>query len=106
MKKLLIISTLFLFFGAVACEDDNDVEPQDIVAQGIVENPQVTAWQYGTHILVSEDDSIMYALKSSAINLDDYIDEEVEIYGRLIAGYPVDTGPEYVEVITLDRINL
>lgn len=105
MKKLLIISTLLLFFIAVSCDDDDDVQPQDIVTQGIIENPQVTAWQYGTHVLVSEDDSIMFALKSSAISLDDYIDEEVEIYGRLIAGYPVDTGPEYIEVITIDRIN-
>jgi hypothetical protein len=103
MNRILISSIILLLF--IACEENKSVESHDIYAQGIIQNPQVTAWQYGTHVLVSTDDSIMYALKSSAVNLDDYIDEEVEIYGKRISGYPVDTGPEYVEVITINEIN-
>lgn len=53
---------------------------------------------YGTHVLTNDHGQTLYALKSSSVKLDDYIDKNVEISGSKIEGYPIDGGPEYIEV--------
>lgn len=53
---------------------------------------------YGTHILVNDTGKTLYALKSANINLDKYIDKKVTVNGDLIAGYPVEGGPDYLNV--------
>ena len=51
---------------------------------------------YGTHLLVMQGKS--YALRSSKVTLDDYLNKGVTAKGHFIAGYPVDGGPQYIEV--------
>ena len=41
---------------------------------------------------------IFYALRSSSVNLDDFLNKEVVVRGSFVEGYPVDGGPEYIDV--------
>ena len=36
--------------------------------------------------------------QSDTINLDDYVDKKVTVKGDLVKGYPVDGGPDYLNV--------
>lgn len=58
---------------------------------------EVSIWQYGTHTLTTEDGEF-YALKSDAIDLNDFNDQPVLLLGDKIEGYPVDSGPEFLDV--------
>jgi hypothetical protein len=58
----------------------------------------MTTYLYGTHRLVNESGKTIFALKSDTIGLDNYIDKKVTITGDLVPGYPVDGGPEYLQV--------
>ncbi|WP_339341950.1 hypothetical protein [uncultured Polaribacter sp.] len=52
----------------------------------------MTTYQYGTHTASG------YALRSSAVHLDDYVNQNITVFGYKIDGYPVDGGPDYIEV--------
>lgn len=58
---------------------------------------------YGTHVLVDGNGRILYALKSNRLDLDRYVGKEVTVSGELIGGYPVEGGPEYMNV---DKLRL
>jgi hypothetical protein len=60
--------------------------------EGTLQEQGFTTYQYGTHTLGN------YALRSSTVNLDDYVNQEVEVIGRKVEGYPVDGGPDLIEV--------
>lgn len=66
---------------------------------GTIQQQGITSYQYGTHTL--SNDNTFYALRSEAVNLDDYVDEEVTILAEKIEGYPVDGGPEYLLVLEI-----
>lgn len=66
---------------------------------GIVNAQGITTYQYGTHAL---EGHTRYALKSTAVNLDSYIGQNVIITGTAIAGYPIDGGPEYILVTAVE----
>ena len=86
-----------LFVGLIIClsfiscdkEDDN---PDNIEITGTIQEQGMTTYQYGTHTASG------YALRSSAVNLDDYVNQNVTVVGYKIDGYPVDGGPDYIEV--------
>ena len=59
---------------------------------GFIQKQGINSYMYGTHIITD------YALKSNSINLDNYIDKNVSLIGEKIDGYPVDGGPDYIEV--------
>ncbi|WP_165499827.1 hypothetical protein [Pedobacter frigidisoli] len=56
----------------------------------------ITTYQYGTHII--NYGGKPYALKSSSVNLDIYVDKQVQIKGTKVSGYPLENGPELIEV--------
>ena len=86
-----------LFIGAIIClaviscnnapNNSNNVE-----ITGTIQKQGITIYQYGTHTISG------YALRSSSITLDDYVNQMVTIVGQKIEGYPVDGGPEYIDV--------
>ncbi len=51
-----------------------------------------TTFQYGTHLIAG------YAAKSSTLNLDNYLDINITASGYKVDGYPVDGGPEYIDI--------
>ena len=88
--------------GSFSCEEDNE---GTLSGTGIIEQHDATTFQYGTHTLESSDGTILYALRSSQIDLDTYIGQTVTIRGFQVAGYPVDGGPVFLEVIAVDPEN-
>lgn len=77
---------------------------EGVSASGVLEKPEVTSFMYGTHILVSsENQELIYALKSANINLDNFVAESVDIEGTKIHS-GLDGGPPLVNVETIDII--
>jgi hypothetical protein len=97
LTKTLIIASFFIL-GAQACQSKKIASDQ-IEISGIIQKQGITTYQYGTHIINSNDKQ--YALKSSTIDLDNYLDRNVSIIGEKIAGYPIEGGPDYLEVVKI-----
>ena len=99
MKHLKTIIFAFIFLiGAHGCQSKKLASNQ-IEVSGILQKQGITTYQYGTHILISNDKQ--YALKSSTLDLNKYQKQYVTILGERIAGYPVSGGPEYLEVVKI-----
>ncbi len=101
--KLYNLKTLFVLFISISlfsCTKENDADiAQDTYPfqfKGLLKKTEVTTYMYGTHTISNEGKT--YALKSSTINLDTYINKTVTIKGEKITGYPVDGGPEFIDV--------
>ena len=92
--KFLMIAAL-LSLSSFSCEKQDvspDPEAGTVEINGKLLEQGMTTYQYGTHILSG------YALRSSTINLDNYVNQDVTVFGYEISGYPVDGGPIYIEV--------
>lgn len=89
MRKLLFIAPI-LFLLSCAKVD------KEVVVSGILQENGITTFQYGTHVLGG------YALRSSTIDLNLYVNQQVTIRGQKIDGYPVDGGPDYLEVESIE----
>ena len=59
---------------------------------GKIQQQGMTTYQYGTHVMAG------YALRSGTIDLDKYIGQTVTLVGYRIEGYPIDGGPDFLEV--------
>lgn len=90
LLKLLIFCTL-IYLSAVSCKK-NDANLATIEITGTLKEQGITTYQYGTHTIAG------YALRSSTVTLDDYINQNVTVVGYKIEGYPVDGGPDFIEV--------
>ena len=66
--------------------------------KGYIKKAGITSFNYGTHVLVSDSGELLYALKSSIIDLSKYLKGEVSVTGKLVQNYPVDGGPDFLEV--------
>ena len=66
--------------------------------KGYIKKAGITSFNYGTHVLVSDSGKILYALKSSILDLSEFLKGEVTVTGKLVPDYPVDGGPEFLEV--------
>ncbi|MFT2010594.1 hypothetical protein ACMA1I_18100 [Pontibacter sp. 13R65] len=104
MRKLLYYIPVLLLL-AIACTKEEVAPINTVNAIGLVKIQQASYFQYGTHILTTEQGIVLYALKSESLNLDTYLDEEVEISGIPVAGYPLEGGPEFLEVVAARRQN-
>lgn len=95
MKRILVLSLFVaVISGCSAMKDANHTG--SVTASGTIEKLGVSTFQYGTHLLKADNKT--YALKSGSINLDTYLDKKVTIKGKKVAGYPVDGGPELIDV--------
>ena len=68
------------------------LNPNCVEIIGTIQEQGITTYQYGTHTISG------YALRSNSVTLDDYINQYVTVVGHKINGYPVDGGPDYIEV--------
>lgn len=94
--KVSTIVTVMLFICTLqAANPANSFEVESV---GIIKEQGITTYIYGTHVLLNDNKHTLYALKSDNINLDKYIDKKVTVKGDLIKGYPVDGGPDYLNV--------
>lgn len=101
MKLALnLFATFALVIFTATCNNatENEQEETDnMKVTGAIQQQGITSYQYGTHTLTN--DETFYALRSEAVNLDNYIDEEVTIKAKKIEGYPLEGGPEYLLVL-------
>jgi hypothetical protein len=92
---LAILFFCFLMFLS-SCSTKHSVPSfYDVVEKGVIQERGFTTFMYGTHLLVVKGE--FFALRSSNVNLDDYLNKRVTIKGHFIEGYPVDGGPQYIE---------
>lgn len=70
-----------------------------VTLSGTVQEMGMTTFQYGTHKIKAGEKT--YALKSDMVKLADYADKAVTLKGRKVAGYPLEGGPELIEVSTI-----
>ena len=87
-------------------ENANRSTQEEIKAEGVIQKPQFTKWQYGTHTLTDGGDKVIYALQSNTVNLDRSIDQQVVVYGVLVSGFPVDGGPDLLEVSRVQGVRM
>ena len=93
---------LYIFISAISvlttfsCGKDKD-ESNNIEISGTIQKQGITTYQYGMHVIDG------YALRSSAVNLDDYLNQYVTVEGYKIDGYPVDGGPDFIEVLRVKK---
>jgi hypothetical protein len=97
--KLFLFSFIWILF--TGCEKEESVPNESqIEIKGVIQEAGITSYQYGTHKIISNGK--WYALKSSTINLNSYLDKEVTVWGDKVKGYPVDGGPEFIDVKRLE----
>jgi hypothetical protein len=98
MKHLCCV--LLLVFALSSCKKGKALpevnEGAAVTVIGTVQVLQASCFMYGTHTITNIDQ--YFALKSSTINLNDYNGKNVVLTGNKITGYPVDGGPEFIEV--------
>ena len=98
--KLILIAIISFFI--LNC--DNPITSNQTSAKGALKKQGETSYMYGTHVLKNDDGKTIYALKSSSIKLDNYEDKYVCVEGKLVKDYPVDGGPNYLEVKDIKTI--
>ncbi len=95
MKKLLLLSLFVaIFSGCTSFKDSNTAK--QATATGTIQKTGMTTFQYGTHLLKTENKT--YALRSDAIKLDEYLNKKVTVKGKKVKGYPLEGGPELLDV--------
>jgi len=87
----IIIIIIIICLSVISC-DKKDGNPDTIEIIGTIQEQGITTYQYGTHTVSG------YALRSNAVNLEDYMNQNVTVVGYKIDGYPIDGGPDYIEV--------
>lgn len=92
--KLLFVGAI-ICLSAISCnknEVNSDNKGDKIEITGTIQKQGITTYQYGTHTLSG------YALRSSTENLDEYVNQNVTVVGHKISGYPIEGGPDFIEV--------
>ena len=88
MKQFKFILLNFMIcIAMISCNKKNNIK-----ITGTIYKQGITTYQYGTHVINN------YALRSNSIDLDLYIDSAITVVGDKIDGYPVEGGPDYIEV--------
>jgi len=95
MKQTIIL--LALAFTFASCKTVSPSKDKNVVElSGLIQKAGISTYQYGTHTLQS--DSKTYALKSSTLDLNGYSNKKVTIKGTKVEGYPLENGPDFIEV--------
>ena len=94
MKIKSVLLTGILLMISIACGTTKS--NNEDTYSGIIEPAGITTYQYGTHILKTEN--TFYALKSENIDLDEHTGKKLSVHAEKIEGYPVDGGPVYLQV--------
>jgi len=97
MNKLLILLFIGTALAGCGTAKQTGAQKTDVIElSGKLEKLGMSTFQYGTHLLKSGDKT--YALRSQKVNLDGYADKEVTLKGTRVDGYPIEAGPDLIEV--------
>ena len=95
MKKTLILLMLgFAIAGCGTMKEKNTTGTVQLI--GKIEKLEMSTFQYGTHVLKQGEK--IFALRSTKVQLDAYVNKEVTIKGIKVEGYPVENGPDFIDV--------
>lgn len=92
LLKPLIIGIIICLVTISCNENASTADGDSIEITGTILKQGITTYQYGTHTIAG------VALRSSAISLDDYVNQNVTVVGFKIDGYPIEGGPDFIEV--------
>lgn len=95
MKLISISAVITLIILTATCSSTSG-NSDSLEITGTIEAIQMTSWQYGTHTI--SNDTTFYALRSEKEDLSRHEGKTVTIKASKIEGYPVDGGPEFLEV--------
>ncbi len=90
--KYFLILVFVATFTLISCKK--------IDGGGTIKVQGATTYMYGTHTI--DIQGTTYAIKSSHVNLDDYADQYVTIHAEKVEGYPIDSGPMLLEVMSVE----
>lgn len=120
MKLIITLSIILL----VACKSNSSIQavlmPEPKVSnvknqmyKGIIQKSNATMYENATHILVGHllngdayyniGKQSIIALKSNNINLNNFISEKVIIIGAKIDSFPIENGPDFIEVTSIEK---
>lgn len=100
-RALVILASLAMLLVAAAPALTQEGAP----VTGILTKPEITTYQYGTHLIVDEATSASYALESGSVDLDAYVGQAVTLYGTPVPGYQdgqIEGGPNLLNVTSVD----
>lgn len=105
--KIKFLMLAFFCSILISCTKDNNclqnadssTKPDSFEFYGLLNKLEASSFMYGTHYI--KNGRLFYALKSNTINLDAYVGKNVTISGTKISGYPVDGGPDFLDVKTV-----
>lgn len=92
----LIAAGLFIF--AAACNNLTD----EMEVTGTIHKQEITSYQYGTHTLTTPE--TFYAIRSAEVDLSAYEGHRVTVKAEKVEGYPIEGGPEYLEVKEIKKV--
>jgi hypothetical protein len=95
MKKILMLSIIVGFISSCSILKTSGGN-NTVTLSGKVSTLGMSTFQYGTHLIKVENKT--YALKSSKVHLDTYVDKSVVLKGSIVPGYPLEGGAELIEV--------
>ncbi len=95
MKKILILAILAAIVSSCSSVKKGDTIDA-VTLSGQLSELGMNTFQYGTHRIMSGDK--VYALKSSKVNLNRYLNKSVVLKGTKVSGYPIEGGSELIEV--------
>jgi hypothetical protein len=104
MKAYPFFLTILFCISTVGCSNNpnsNQMDDYPFTVEGIVQEAGFTTYMYGSHTISTNDKT--YALQSTEINLDLYINKRVVVKGSMVEGYPVDDGPELIDVKVVEE---
>ena len=104
MKKLLFLILTCIALTACSSTDAIERESHSFNYAGVIEPIEMSIWQYGTHTLTTNGGDL-YAVKSDTIDLNEYNNKSVQVEGEVIEGYPVDSGPEFLDIKSIQVMN-
>jgi len=67
--------------------------------EGIIDKPQLTLHQFGTHTLTDDRGQTLFALRSAGpVDLDRFVGKRVRISGEVVPQAPIAGGPVLMQV--------
>lgn len=76
-----------------------------VTVEGQLKPAGMTSFMYGSHLLYDRSGRLTHALTSETLNLKKYEGDRVRVEGKPVEGYPVDNGPPYLRVKTIETLN-
>lgn len=94
MKNIFLL--LAIGFTFASCSTVKSGDKNSVQLTGKIEPLGMSTFQYGSHTIQSSGKT--YALKSNTVDLNGFTGKEVTVKGSNVAGYPVENGPDLIEV--------